>query len=65
MKLKKYLEIKNISLSQAADEMKMPYEYVRRYANEEVIPSKENMQKIHTFTCGAVTANDFYEVKDE
>jgi len=65
MKFKKYLEKQEITLKKAADDMGMPYEYVRRYANEEVIPNRDNMQKITAYTCGAVTANDFYEVPNE
>ena len=65
MTFKEYLEENNITLNQAAEDLKMPYEYVRRYANEGTIPSKENMQKIVAYTGGKVQPNDFYGVEHE
>lgn len=64
MTFKEWLEKENKPLIQAAQDLGVPYEYVRRYANERTIPNKENMQKIVAYTNGEVTANDFYEVSE-
>lgn len=63
MKLKDYIEEENKTIQQVADDLGLPYEYVRRYAKENIIPSRETMQKIVVYTGGKVTANDFYDVE--
>lgn len=65
MKLKIFLEQKNISIQQMATDLGVPYEYVRRYANEQKIPRPETMAKIVAYTKGAVTANDFYGIEEK
>ena len=65
MNFNEYLKNKEITLMQAAKDLGLPYEYIRRYAKGLIIPNKENMQKIVTYTSGEVQPNDFYGVANE
>ncbi len=64
MKLKKYMEQKNISIEKAALELGFAYENVRRYAAGLVVPRPDRMKKILTWSKGKVTPNDFYTEKE-
>lgn len=64
MKLKKFLDKENISIQQMATDLDLPYEYIRRYANENKVPRSETMAKIVAYTKGEVTANDFYGIEE-
>ena len=46
MKLKNFLDKKSISIQQMATDLELPYEYIRRYVNENKIPRPETMAKI-------------------
>lgn len=48
-----------------ANDLELPYEYIRRYVNENKIPRPETMAKIVAYTKGAVTANDFYGIEEK
>lgn len=65
MKLKKFLDKENISIQQMATDLDVPYEYIRRYANENKVPRSEMMAKIVAYTKGEVTANDFYDIGEK
>lgn len=65
MKLKKFLDKENISIQQMATDLDLPYEYIRRYANENKVPRSETMAKIVAYTKGEVTANDFYDIEEK
>lgn len=65
MKLKNFLDKKSISIQQMATDLELPYEYIRRYANENKIPRPETMAKIVAYTKGEVTANDFYGIEEK
>lgn len=60
MKLKKYMNMKNISIEKAASDLGISYENVRRYTADLVIPRPAMMKKIVEWSGGEVTANDFY-----
>ena len=64
MTLKEFLEKNKMSMKQAADQLGCHYEYVRRYVNEGVIPSKRRMRQITAWSNGAVQPNDFFAVND-
>ena len=64
MKLKNFLDKKSISIQQMATDLELPYEYIRRYVNENKIPRPETMAKIVAYTKGEVTANDFYGIEE-
>lgn len=64
MNFNEYLKNKEITLMQAAKDLGLPYEYIRRYAKGLIIPNKENMQKIVAYTNNEVQPNDFYGVED-
>jgi len=63
MKLAKYIEKQALTLKQAADELELTYEDVRRYCAGIVIPRQDKMAKIVKWSGGEVQPNDFYEVK--
>lgn len=65
MKLKNFLDKKSISIQQMATDLELPYEYIRRYVNENKIPRPETMAKIVAYTKGEVTANDFYGIEEK
>ena len=65
MKLKIFLDTRHISIQQMANDLNLPYEYIRRYVNENKIPRPETMAKIIAYTKGEVTANDFYNVESK
>lgn len=65
MKLKNFLDKKSISIQQMATDLELPYEYIRRYVNENKIPRPETMAKIVAYTKGKVTANDFYGIEEK
>lgn len=48
-----------------ATDLELPYEYIRRYVNENKIPRPETMAKIVAYTKGEVTANDFYGIEEK
>lgn len=60
MTLKQFLSLKQISMKEAAEQLSVPYEYIRRYINEGVIPSKNRMRQIVSWSQGAVQPNDFF-----
>lgn len=64
MKLKEYLQHKNISIEKASEELGFSYENVRRYTAGSVIPRPDNMQKIIEWSGGQVTPNDFYQKEE-
>lgn len=64
MKLKNFLDKESISIQQMANDLELPYEYIRRYVNENKIPRPETMAKIVAYTKGEVTANDFYGIEE-
>lgn len=64
MKLKNFLDKESISIQQMANDLELPYEYIRRYVNENKIPRPETMAKIVAYTKGEVTANDFYGIQE-
>lgn len=61
MKLKLFIEDKNITQQQVADELGTTQENVSRWVNGETIPSLENMKKIIEWSGGKVQPNDFYK----
>lgn len=65
MKLKNFLDKESISIQQMANDLELPYEYIRRYVNENKIPRPETMAKIVAYTKGEVTANDFYGIEEK
>lgn len=65
MKLKNFLDKESISIQQMANDLELPYEYIRRYVNENKIPRPETMAKIAAYTKGEVTANDFYGIEEK
>ncbi len=65
MTLKQFLNLKRISMREAAEQLGVPYEYIRRYINEGVIPSKNRMKQIVSWSDGIVQPNDFYEEPKE
>ena len=65
MTLKQFLNLQKISMKEAAAQLSVPYEYIRRYINEGVIPSKDRMLRIVAWSKGAVQPNDFYEEPKE
>lgn len=64
MKLKNFLDKESISIQQMANDLELPYEYIRRYVNENKIPRPGTMAKIVAYTKGEVTANDFYGIEE-
>lgn len=64
MTLKEFLTKNRLTMKQAADQLGCHYEYVRRYINEGVIPSKYRMKQIVEWSGGAVQPNDFYAAND-
>ena len=61
MQFHQFLKIHGIMYKKAAEELNFNYEDIRRYALKIVIPRADRLQKIHIWTKGAVTANDFYD----
>lgn len=60
MKLKEYLQKQNKNIHEAAQELNVHPNDVRRYAIGEIIPRAERVRKIYEWSGGLVTANDFY-----
>ncbi len=64
MKLSDFLIKNNITMSQAAKELGLSYENIRRYYNEIVVPRPTHMQKIVYWSGGSVRPNDFYDIPE-
>ena len=65
MKLEQYIEKQQKTLKQAAEELGLAYEDIRRYCKGSVIPRPENMKKITEWSKGEVQPNDFYGISHE
>lgn len=65
MNFKQYLKQKHISLKDAARELDMSYELVRKYARKERHPRSDRINAIRKWSGGEVTANDFYASNEE
>lgn len=64
MRLSEWLKAKKISVLDFAKKAGVSSMTVYRW-QEDTIPDREKMQKIVELTGGAVTANDFYGLKDD
>lgn len=62
MKLRTYLEEKNIKAREFATNVGLSLPAVYKYLNGERTPDKETMPRIVAATSGQVTANDFYDI---
>lgn len=65
MTLNEYMAKEQISMRDMAGSIGVTYEAIRKYANGERIPKPDILNKITRRTGGAVTANDFYGLKDD
>jgi hypothetical protein len=61
MQLNEWIDNKEKSMKQVAEDLGCNYEDVRRYCAGEVIPRPDRMQKIMEYTNGEVQPNDFYK----
>lgn len=62
MKLRDWLDERDISNGDFGNRIKRTAEAVRRYAAGERIPDKDTMPLIVDATGGAVTPNDFFDI---
>jgi len=62
MELKQYLDNKNIKYEDAAQEIGVDQSTITHWINGRSIPRREYMRRIHKWSGGAVTANDFYGI---
>lgn len=65
MKLLIWLEIQEMSLREFAKKIDKNPSLVHKYLFEGVVPKANAMRDIFLTTCGAVTANDFYDLSDQ
>ena len=65
MILKEYRENKEISQSQAADELEVSVDVYISWEARKRIPRPENMKKIVEWSKGSVQPNDFYFNQEE
>lgn len=64
MKLKEWLKLRKIRVSDMARDLKLSHAVVLRWSNDSRIPSRENMHLIFKYTGGLVQPNDFYDLGD-
>ena len=62
MELKKYLDTNNIKYEDAAQQIGVDQSTITHWTNGRSIPRREVMRRIHNWSGGAVTANDFYGI---
>jgi len=65
MKILEWRKKENKTQTQVAADLGVDQSTVQKWEVGIKIPTFENMQKITAYTCGEVTANDFYEVTNE
>ena len=64
MKLKEYIETNHLTIESMSEICGISYTTFVKWAYEKRIPSKNYMQQIYKVTKGNVSANDFYDLKD-
>lgn len=64
MRLKDWLKINGITGKEFAKKLSVDEQTVSRYCVGKRIPDPDVMRRIAEHTSGAVTANDFYGLKD-
>ncbi len=60
MKLKDYMQKEGISIAQAAEQLGLNYEEVRRYYHGITIPRVARLREIILWSKGQVMPNDFF-----
>lgn len=62
MELKKYLDTKQIKYEDAAQQIGVDQSTITHWINGRSIPRRTYMRRIHEWSSGQVTANDFYGI---
>ena len=65
MKLALWLQINKVIPTEFANKIGVSPSLVHKYLYEDAIPRPKLMQIIYERTCGAVTANDFYDLQNK
>lgn len=63
MKLAIWLQKNDLIPTEFANKIGVSPSMIHKYLYEDVIPRPKLMKAIHEKTCGAVTANDFYDLQ--
>ena len=65
MLLQKYIDLRQLTQRQAAEELAVPSSTMHRWCAGECVPRPDEMRRIIQWSDGAVMPNDFYTMADK